>query len=59
MCLDNWNYGLFLIGIFGVAVVVFVELVSRFFEAVMAVIGISGVGVVLAMSLLLLVVILY
>lgn len=59
MRLDNWNYGLLLLGILGAAAVIFADPVSRFLEAAMAAIGISGVGVVLAMSLLLLAVILH
>ena len=59
MRLDNWNYGLLLLGILGAGAVIFADPVSRFLEAAMAAIGISGVGVVLAMSLLLLAVILH
>lgn len=59
MRLDNWNYGLLLIGILGAVAVAFADQASRFLEAAMAAIGISGVGVVPAMSLLLLAVILH
>ena len=59
MRLDNWNYGLLLLGVLGAAAVIFADPVSRFLEAAMAAIGINGDGVVLAMSLLLLAVILH
>ena len=59
MRFDNWNYGPLLIGILGAAAVVFADPVSRLLETAMAAIGINGVGVVLAMSVLLLAVILH